>query len=244
MTPALRRPIELNQVRFGYEEGQTVLDGVSLRFEPGKRYALVGGSGAGKSTLLNLLMGAYDSYEGSITVNGKELREIDTDSLYDLEGLIGQSVFLFDDTIRNNMTMFTDFDDALVSRAAEQAGLSALIREKGESYRCGENGVGLSGGERQRISIARCLLRKTPVLLVDEATAALDAETAAAVTGAILDLEGTTRIVVTHRLEASLLRRYDEIIVLKNGRVCEQGGFEALMAKRGQLYSLFTVANG
>ncbi len=242
--PQLQDAIRLQDVTFGYEPDKSVLNHLSVRFEAGKRYALVGNSGAGKSTLLNLLMGASRDYTGSITVDGAEMRDIDPDSLYDLMSLIGQSVFLFDDTIRNNITMFGDFPKEQVDAAAEQAGLGELLRERGEEYRCGENGVGLSGGERQRVSIARSLLRGTPVLLVDEATAALDARTASQVTSAILDLPGITAIVVTHRLEENLLRRYDGILVLKNGAVSEQGTFEALMERRGLFYSLFTVANG
>lgn len=242
--PQLQDAIQLQDVTFGYEPDKSVLNHLSVRFEAGKRYALVGNSGAGKSTLLNLLMGSSRDYTGSITVDGAEMRDIDPDSLYDLMSLIGQSVFLFDDTIRNNITMFGDFPKEQVDAAAEQAGLGELLRERGEEYRCGENGVGLSGGERQRVSIARSLLRGTPVLLVDEATAALDARTASQVTSAILDLPGITAIVVTHRLEENLLRRYDGILVLKNGAVSEQGTFEALMERRGLFYSLFTVANG
>lgn len=242
--PQLQDAIRLQDVTFGYEPDKSVLNHLSVRFEAGKRYALVGNSGAGKSTLLNLLMGSSRDYTGSITVDGAEMRDIDPDSLYDLMSLIGQSVFLFDDTIRNNITMFGDFPKEQVDAAAEQAGLGELLRERGEEYRCGENGVGLSGGERQRVSIARSLLRGTPVLLVDEATAALDARTASQVTSAILDLPGITAIVVTHRLEENLLRRYDGILVLKNGAVSEQGTFEALMERRGLFYSLFTVANG
>ena len=104
--------------------------------------------------------------------------------------------------------------------------------------------MGLSGGERQRISIARSLLRGTPVLLLDEATAALDNQTAFAVTDAILSLEGLTRLVVTHRLDSALLERYDRIFVLRNGRLCEQGTFQELMGERGYFYSLYTVTNG
>ena len=120
--------------------------------------------------------------------------------------------------------------------------MSQLLQARGEDYRCGENGVNLSGGEGQRISIARCLLRRTPVLLLDEATAALDNATAAAVTQSILDLTGTTRIVVTHRLEPQLMAQYDEILVMRDGRIQEQGSFSALMDRKGYFYSLFTLA--
>lgn len=240
--PVLREGISLNHVTFGYETDQPILKDLSLTLEPGKKYALVGSSGSGKSTLLNLLMGAYDGYGGSIAIDGKELREVDPDSLYDLMSLIGQNVFLFDDTIRSNITMFRDFPDQLVADAAQRSGLSQLLAQRGEDYRCGENGVGLSGGERQRVSITRCLLRGTPVLLLDEATAALDNQTAFAVTDAILHLDGLTRLVVTHRLEAALMEQYDEIIVLRDGVLCERGTYEQLMAHKGYFYSLFTLA--
>ena len=240
--PVLRDAISLDHVSFGYEPDKPVLQDVSLRLEPGKKYAIVGGSGSGKSTLLNLLMGAYDSYSGSIAIDGKELREVDTDSLYDLMSLIGQNVFLFDDTIRRNITMFRDFPEERVDEAVRRSGLDGLIAQRGEDYRCGENGGGLSGGERQRVSIARCLLRGTPVLLLDEATASLDNQTAFAVTDAILHLDGLTRLVVTHRLEEALLEQYDEIVVLRSGAVCERGRFEELMERKGYFYSLYNVS--
>lgn len=241
--PVLRRGIEVSGVSFGYVPGAPVLRDVSLEFAAGRSYAVVGASGSGKSTLLNLLMGGYDGYEGSITIDGHELRGVDAGSLYDLVSLIDQSVFLFDDTIRANVTMFRNFPDEAVDDAVRRAGLAELVAEKGADFRCGENGALLSGGERQRVSIARALLRRTPVLLVDEATAALDNQTARAVGEEILGLEGLTRVVVTHRLEASLLARYDEVVALRDGRVVERGTFDELMAARGYFYSLFTVSS-
>ena len=241
--PVLRRGIEVSGVSFGYVPGAPVLRDVSLEFAAGSSYAVVGASGSGKSTLLNLLMGGYDGYEGSITIDGHELRGVDAGSLYDLVSLIDQSVFLFDDTIRANVTMFRDFPDEAVDDAVRRAGLAELVAEKGADFRCGENGALLSGGERQRVSIARALLRRTPVLLVDEATAALDNQTARAVGEEILGLSGLTRVVVTHRLEASLLARYDEVLALRDGRVVERGTFDELMAARGYFYSLFTVSS-
>lgn len=240
----LEDAITLENVTFGYEPEKPVLQDLSMKLEAGKKYALVGASGSGKSTLLNLLMGAYDGYTGSIAIDGKELREVDTDSLYDVMSLIGQNVFLFDDTLYQNITMFRDFPEDKLELAVHRSGLDGLIEAKGESYRCGENGNGLSGGERQRVSIARCLMRETPVLLLDEATAALDNQTAFAVTDAILHLDGLTRVVVTHRLEEALLEQYDGIFVLRNGRVCEAGRFGALMDRKEYFYSLYTVANG
>lgn len=240
--PVLNEGIALEHVTFGYNEDTPVLKDLSMTLEAGKKYALVGASGSGKSTLMNLLMGGYDGYEGSVTVDGKELDSVDPNSLYDLISLIGQNVFLFDDTVRRNITMFREFPAERVREAVERSGLAELVRERGEDYRCGENGVGLSGGERQRISIARALLRGTPVLLLDEATASLDNKTAFEVTESILHLNGLTRLVVTHRLEAGLLEQYDRIFVLKDGALREQGGFKELMEKKGYFYSLYTVA--
>ena len=240
--PVLEQSIGLSHVGFGYAPDKPVLKDLSAQFEPGRSYAIVGPSGSGKSTLLSLLMGAYPEYTGSITIDGRELREVDTDSLYDLMSLIGQNVFLFDDTIRRNITMFRDFPGEQVDLAVKRSGLSALVAERGEDYRCGENGVGLSGGERQRISIARALLRGTPVLMLDEATAALDNQTAFDVTDAILHLNGLTRIVVTHRLDEALMEQYDQIIVMKDGRIVETGKYRELMAAKEYFYSLFTLA--
>ena len=156
---------------------------------------------------------------------------------------VQQSVFVFNSTLRENITMFKDFDDARVRRAMELSGLSALAAEKGENYPCGENGSGLSGGERQRVAIARSLLQEAPVLLSDEATAALDAQTAYAVTDAMLNADGLTRVLVTHRLEESLLRRFDGIIVMRRGEIVEQGSYDALMEQNGYFAALCTAAN-
>lgn len=240
--PVLRDSIELNNVTFGYNPSEPVLKNVTLTIEAEKKYALVGASGSGKSTLLNLLMGAYSDYSGSIAIDGTELSSVDPNSLYDLMSLIGQSVFLFDDTIERNITMFKDFPKESVESAEQRSGLAELIERKGKEYSCGENGVNLSGGERQRISIARCLLRGTPILLLDEATAALDNATSFAVTNEILHLEGLTRIVVTHRLESAILEQYDEIIVLRDGEVQELGTFAELMARKEYFYSLYTIS--
>jgi len=129
-----------------------------------------------------------------------------------------------------------------LDEAIRLSGLLTLIREKGEDYLCGENGSGLSGGEKQRISIARSLLKRSQVLLVDEATAALDAETAYQVASAILGLKDVTGIVVTHSLDEGLLKQYDQIITLKNGSIVETGTFDDLIAEKGYFYSLFTIS--
>lgn len=235
--------IEVKDLTYGYEPESPVLKDLDVQFDAGKSYAIVGGSGSGKSTLLNLLMGSSSNYQGEICIDGVSIKNIESESLYQLMTSVQQNVFVFNDTIRNNVTMFHEFPDKEVTLALERSGLSEFIEKRGEEFVCGENGANLSGGERQRISIARALLRKSPILLVDEATAALDVATARAVSFSILNLVGMTRIVVTHRLEEAILRRYDKILVMKNGTICEQGNFDTLMQQKGQFYSLFQIAH-
>lgn len=238
----LKQGITVQNLSFGYKEDEDVLKGLNLSLEEGKSYALVGTSGCGKSTLLNLFLSAYDSYDGKIYYDNHELRNISSEALYDVVSVIQQNVVIFNATLRDNITMFRDIPMEEVDRMIDAAGLRAFVEEHGEDYLCGENGNLLSGGERQRISIARSLLRKVSVLLVDEATAALDKQTAYQVSNAILDIEDVMKVVITHSLEENLLARFDEIIVLKSGEVAEKGTFVDLMEKKGYFYSLYTVA--
>ena len=238
----LEHSIELRDVSFGYEAGKDVLRHVSACFEAGRAYAIVGGSGSGKSTLLNLLLAENTGYRGSVLLDGTELRELSPEALYGLMSVIQQNVFVFNASIRDNVSMFREFPQEALDEAIRRAHLRELLDARGADYLCGENGKGLSGGEKQRVSIARSLLKKSSVLLVDEATAALDVQTAHQVSSDILDLTGMTRIVVTHSLEEALLRRYDGIFVLKNGTLAESGSFDELMQRKGYFYALFTVA--
>ena len=238
----LEKGIRLEQVSFSYDGEKDVLHELSAEFKVGKAYAIVGGSGSGKSTLLHLLMAGSREYAGSILLDGTELRSIAPESLYETISAIQQNVFVFNASIKDNVSMFRSFPRQELDEAMRRAHLTGLIAERGEDYLCGEGGSGLSGGEKQRISIARSLLKKSSVLLADEVTASLDAQTAYQVTSDILDLHGMTRIIVTHTLEESLLRRYDGILVLKDGRIAEAGSFDELMEKKGYFFALFTVA--
>ena len=239
----LSKSISLKNVSFSYEEGKEILHDVSVDFEAGKSYAIVGSSGSGKSTLLNLILsGACGAkYSGSISWDDTDLKDSSSDSLFDQVASIQQNVFVFNSSIRDNITMFRDFPEEKVKQAEMRANLGELLKERGEDYLCGENGSGLSGGEKQRISIARSLLKDSSVLLADEITSALDSQTAYKVSSDILDLTGLTRIVVTHSLDEKLMKKYDRILVMKNGRIEEQGTFDELMAKKNYFHALFTV---
>ena len=238
----IRQGIAVKGLTFGYEPEKPVLKNVSCFFARGGKYAIVGASGCGKYTLLHLLMASDPAYGGEICFDETELRQIGSKALYETESIIQQNVFVFNATIRDNITMFREFPETEIKTAIRLSGLSALIAEKGADFLCGENGSGLSGGEKQRISIARSLLKKSQVLLVDEATASLDAETACQVSSAILGLHGVTAIVVTHALEERLLRQYDGSLAMKNGSIAETGTFEELIAQKGYFYSLYTVS--
>lgn len=242
---AIARPlsegIRFTDVSFAYPDGPTVLDGLSFSIPAGSCYAIVGASGSGKSTALSLLSGARSGYEGHVTYDGADVASISAASLFDAVSLVRQDVFLFDATLKENVTMFADFDDEAIDRAVTMAGLDALVAEKGLDAPCGAGGSNLSGGERQRVSLARSLLRGAEVLLLDEVTSALDANTADHIVRSLLALTQTTRVIVTHRLDAAHLAQFDGIIVLKDGRAIETGTFDALMAEDGYFKALYTV---
>lgn len=238
----LNKRIMMCGLSFQYEENHPVLDKIDIAFDRGKKYAIVGPSGSGKTTLLNLLVGSYANYSGNILYDDVELRDIKAESIFEQVTLVQQNVFVFNDTIRNNVTMFKEFDDDVLERAYQMSGLHDVIKSRGSSYVCGENGAALSGGEKQRVAIAIALLRGASTILIDEATAALDNATSFEVINTILNMSELTCIVVTHRLEEKLLQQYDEIIVLNAGTIAEKGSFFELMERKELFYSLFTIA--
>ena len=234
--------IVLDDVSFSYDGDNEVLHHISCTFEKGKKYAIIGDSGSGKSTMLNLLMGAFDNYHGSLKVDETEMKDINSDSLFDEVSLIDQNVFLFDASIRDNITMFKDVEEEKLMDAIQKAGLSELVKNKGLDFVCGENGNNLSGGEKQRISIARSLIKGSPVLLLDEITSALDEKTAHAINQEIVSLKDKLCIEITHRLDESILKQYDKLLVLRNGRIEETGTFDELYNEKKYFYSLYTVS--
>jgi len=235
--------IEFKNVSFSYTGDTKALKDINFTIKKGGKYALVGTSGAGKSTILKLLLKQYENYEGEIKLDGIELKRIDKKDLFKIITLLHQNVFIFDGTVKDNITLFNDkYTDEEVVKAAKIAGLGPLLEKLPEGIYndVGEGGKLLSGGERQRIAIARSIITNASILALDEATAALDNETAYLIEKTILDMD-ITAIVVTHRLWSELLKRYDEIIVLKDGRIVEKGKFDDLMKMKGYFYSLFNI---
>lgn len=234
--------IVFDNVTFAYEEDNTVLDNVNLVFEKSKSYAIVGGSGSGKSTILKLLMGSDSNYSGSIKIDNVEIKDVNKESLFNVLSVLHQDIIVFDATIKDNITMFrTDFSEEKIYQSIKLSGLELLVENKGIDYSCGVLGSNLSGGERQRLSIARSLLKDADVLIMDEATSALDNEMTSRVSNSILDIQGLTKIMVTHNLEEQILSRFDSIIVLKEGQIKEVGKFDELIDKKGYFYSLSNI---
>lgn len=233
--------IKIENLTFGYDE-KTILNEINYEFNADKSYAIVGTSGSGKTTLLNLLIGRNNNFDGTIKYDEYDIKDLSIDSLFELTSYIEQNVFVFDDSIVNNITMYSEVDDDILTDVIIKSGLEKLIKEKVKDYICGENGCNLSGGEKQRIAIARALLKKSRILLIDEATSSLDNETSTNIINNVLNLESTTKIVITHKLEETTLKRFDEIIVLKNGTIVEHGNFETLIDKKGYFNSLFNLS--
>ena len=228
-TDSCGEKVEADNVSVSYGEGQEVLRSLSLSLPAGGCYAILGESGSGKTTLLNLLSGAKRDYTGSVRYDGQDIRNISGERLFELISVIHQETFLFDATIEENITLFRPVDRAVLEDAVKKAGLEDLVKEKGLDYACGENGANLSGGEKQRVGIARSILLGAKVLLLDEATSALDIRTGSRLIRTVQQMEGKTRIAVTHDVYPELMDNFDRIIVLKDGQIAGQGKYSELL---------------
>ena len=237
--------ISFSNVDFSYPNAEEkIFNNLSLQIKKGEKIAIVGMSGSGKSTLLNLLLRFYDVTSGYISIDNQDLQAISAESLYNLMTIVQQDVYIFDDTLRANITLNQSFTDEEIKQAVQQSGLESYIleNESGLQTLCGENGSNLSGGERQRLSIARALIRKTPILLLDEATSSLDNKVTTEIENSILEIQDLTVLVVTHKLNKSMLKKYNRILFMKNGVIVEDGSFDNLMDRKGEFYKLVELS--
>lgn len=237
--------ISFSNVDFSYPNAEEkIFNNLSLQIKKGEKIAIVGMSGSGKSTLLNLLLRFYDVTSGYISIDNQDLQAISAESLYNLMTIVQQDVYIFDDTLKANITLSQSFTEDDIKKAVQQSGLESYILENelGLQTLCGENGSNLSGGERQRLSIARALIRKTPILLLDEATSSLDNKVTTEIENSILEIQDLTVLVVTHKLNKSMLKKYNRILFMKNGVIVEDGSFDNLMDRKGEFYKLVELS--
>ena len=234
--------ITFSNVDFSYPntEGK-IFNHLSVKIQKGEKIAIVGRSGSGKSTLLNLLLRFYEVTSGHILIDNQDLQDISIESLYNLMTVVQQDVYIFDDTLKANITLNQSFNEYDIKQAVQQSGLESYVLENelGLQVLCGENGSNLSGGQKQRLSIARALIRKTPILLLDEATSSLDNQVTTEIENSILKIQDLTALVVTHKLNELILKKYDRILFMKDGSIVEDGSFDELMDRKGEFYKIF-----
>lgn len=212
--PSFSESLDVKNLSFEYQEGTPILKDISLSIRPGEKCALLGESGSGKTTLIRLLTGEMDGYSGDICYDGVPLASTGSEAVCKIAAVIHQDVFLFDDTIRNNICLFDEFTAEEFDRAVRLSGVYKFMNQfaEGAEYQVGQRGEFLSGGQKQRIAIARALIRNTPFLILDEGTSALDAETAEEIESELMAIPNLTVLTITHHLRNR--EQYDQIISL------------------------------
>ncbi|MGB0455192.1 MAG: ABC transporter ATP-binding protein, partial [Bacteriovoracaceae bacterium] len=236
------KSIEIKNLKFGYGE-EDILKGVSFEILKGQKVALVGLSGSGKTTIINLLLGLYPVEKNQILIDGKDVNDIKLFNLRGLSGLVSQDIFLFNDSVRNNLCLGESFSDEQLNEALKVAYAYDFVQEleDGLDTVIGDRGMRLSGGQKQRITIARAFLHDAPILLFDEATSALDNESEKVVQKALESVAGDkTVIAVAHRL--TTVQDYDKIYVMKQGKITEDGKHEDLLALNGEYAKLYELS--
>lgn len=200
-----------------------MLTGVDLTIRKGEKLALTGPSGCGKSTLVKLLSGSFGGYRGSIRYDGTELAQLDHQALRSIVTVIHQKTYIFNDTIRFNICLGEDFPEAKLQNALRLSGVDAFLPAiaGGLDGACGEDGANLSGGQKQRIALARALIRGVNFLILDEGVSAIDVQTANAIEQELLDMEDLTLLTITHRIKDGLIRKYDRVLAMENGKIHE-----------------------
>lgn len=241
--PSFHQNISLKNLHFSYDNRQEILRNVSLIIEKGKKYALTGESGCGKTTLIKLLTGCYSDYKGDIKYDECLISDSNREQITELSSTIHQNVYLFNETVLDNICLFENYHDKEINEALEDSGVSRFINQlpEGITSLAGENGSNLSGGQKQRIAVARALIRKKPFLILDEGTSAVDMQTAYDIESGLLGLSDLTLLTITHNMSEDILELYDEIIYMEKGEIIEKSSFEELMRKQGSFYEFFKL---
>ena len=219
--------IELKNISFAYEEGKPILDGVSVIFPKGSKTAIIGRNGSGKTTIINLLTRLYEPENGQILLNGTNIADMSLQAYREMVSIVSQQIYLFNDSIRNNICLYKQVSDAMLKIACRDSGLEDFIKEVSLDYVVGQNGAMLSGGQKQKIALARALIHDKPIIIFDEATSNTDAYSEQQINALLhTGLRDKTVIVITHKKE--VLSEVDQIVVLDDGKIDIVGGYEAV----------------
>lgn len=226
--------LKLQQVSFAYEKEKYVLKDVDILFAKGSKTAIIGRNGSGKTTIINLLTRMYEPTSGKIMLGTEDISELPLPEYRNMVSVVSQQIYLFNDTIRNNICLYKRVDDVIVEEACKDSGLEDFIKEVSLDYVVGQNGAMLSGGQKQKIALARALIHDKPIVIFDEATSNTDAYSEQQING-LLDtkLKEKTVIVITHKKE--ILNKVDQIVVLKEGVVIDNGTYDELVGKNEEL---------
>lgn len=228
--PTFQKEIRVKDLKFSYEGNREVFRDLNLSFEKGKKYAIVGKSGCGKSTLMRLIAGQLSGYEGEVRFDGDEINNLNREELESMISLISQNVYMFDETVKDNITLYEKFDEKEMKRALVLSGVIDFLDKLPENMdtQVGENGSNLSGGQRQRIAVARALIRNKNILVLDEGTSAVDKMTAHEIESRLLAMKELTLFTITHNLNEELLANYDQVLFMDEGGKVIVGTLEEL----------------
>ena len=232
----------LKNIFFGYEADKPILVDVNIDFPKGSKTALIGRNGSGKTTIINLLTRLYVPVNGKILLNGTDISMISLQEYRNMVSVVSQQIYLFNDTIRNNICLYKQVDDAVIEMACSDSGLEDFIKEVSLDYVVGQNGAMLSGGQKQKIALARALVHDKPIVIFDEATSNTDAYSEQQINGLLnTKLKEKTVIVITHKKE--ILSKVDQIVVLKEGVVADIGKYDELIGKNNELQIMMEKAD-
>lgn len=242
IVPTFKRDITIKNLQFGYSKEKKIIQGINFSFEKGKKYALVGKSGCGKTTLINLLNGYYGDFDGEVLYDGIDMLKLDIEKLNELSSVIHQNVYMFDESIKDNICLHKQISQTDLQNSLTMSGVNIFLdEEKTLETSVGENGNNLSGGQRQRVAVARALVQEKPILILDEGTSAVDMQTAYDIESQLLKINDLTVITITHSLNSELLKNYDQVIFMENGRISETGSFDKLFLNKGAFYDFFCL---
>lgn len=240
---SFEKKIVIENLSFSYDIKIPVINNVSLSLDKGKKYAIVGPSGCGKTTLVKLLTGYYQDYHGSIRYDDTLIKNINYQDIAKLSSIIHQSVYMFDESILDNISLHQSYDESKIKETLQISGVNQFLDKtpQGLLTLVGENGDNLSGGQKQRIAVARAILRQKPLLILDEGTSAVDMKIAYDIETSLINMDNLTLVTITHNMNEEFLKQYDEIIYMENGRVVEKASMKELIIKKGSFYNFLKI---